>query len=54
MHRGTLTSGAIHIGFTLQEFEKLKEIICHYFSEGVKYSKQQVIDMKELKMINWN
>ena len=48
------TSGAVHIGFTKQEFNELKAIIRNYLSEGRKCSVQYIVNMKELKAINWN
>jgi hypothetical protein len=48
------TSGTVHIGFTRQEFEELKAIIRGYLSERGKCLGRYIVNMKELKAINWN
>lgn len=48
------TSGAVHIGFTMQEFDELKAIIRNYLLEGGKCSRRPIINKKELMAIHWN
>ena len=48
------TSGAVHLGFTVQEFETLKETIRIYLADGGKCTVPQVAGMVELETINWN
>jgi hypothetical protein len=47
------TSGAVHLGFTLQEFEDLKATIRNYLSGERKHG-NRFIDLNKLCVVNWN